>query len=116
MKPNYLVELINRAAEKAGSDAKLARILEVSRSRISDWRNERTTCPPADVALMAELAGLDAEAWTARAVISQHEGTSKGAKLEAALKKAFVATGAALATFGVSAANDAVYYIRCINR
>lgn len=52
-------------------------------------------CPPADVALMADIAGLDAEAWTARAVIAQHEGTEKGEALKAALKKAFAVTGAA---------------------
>jgi len=115
MNPNYLIELINRAVIATGSDAELARQLEVSRSRIGDWRKGRTTCPPADVALMANLAGLDAEAWTARAVISQHEGTAKGVKLEAALKKAFVATGAALVSFGATAADSVAYFIRCIN-
>jgi hypothetical protein len=115
MNPNYLIELINRAAKKAGSDAALARELEVSRSRIGDWRHGRTTCPPADVALMAAVAGLDAEAWAARAVISQHEGTAKGVKLEAALKKAFVATGAALVSFGATAAENVAYFIRCID-
>jgi len=116
MKPNYLDELINRASLKAGSDSKLAVEIDVSRQAVSDWRHGRKPCPPADVALMANLAGLDPEAWTARAVIAQHQGTSKGAKLEKALKKAFVATGAALVTCGASAANDAIYFIRCINR
>ncbi len=61
-------------------------------------------CPAGDVALMAQLAGLDADAWVARAVISQYEGTAKGAKLEAALKKALLATGAVLLSGSVHAA------------
>jgi len=116
MKPIYLDELIDRASKAAGSDSALARSLEVSRQSVSDWRHGRKTCPAADVALMAELAGLDPEAWTARAVIQQHEGTTKGAKLEKALKKAALATGAVVVSFGAIAANDVAYLIRCINR
>jgi len=104
MKPKYLDELIDRASKAAGSDSALARELEVGRQRVSEWRKGKTPCPAADVALMAELAGLDPEAWTARAVIQQHEGTTKGAKLEAALKKAVVVTGAALGSCGAIAA------------
>jgi len=116
MKPEYLDELIDRASKKAGNDAALAREIEVGRSLVSDWRAGRKPCSPEDQALMAALAGLEAEAWGARAMIAKHAGTTKGAKLEAALKKALVATGAALVTCGASAANDAAYFIRCINR
>lgn len=121
MKPKYLDELINRASKAAGSDAALARELEQTRAAVSNWRNDRTPCPPADQALMAAIAGLDAEAWGARALIAQHEGTTKGAKLEAALKKAFLATGAVIASSSASAApvinagqNLYEYFIRCI--
>lgn len=114
MKPEYLDELINRASRKAGSDAALAREIEVGRSLISDWRAGRKPCSPEDQALMAALAGLEAEAWGARAMIAKHAGTTKGAKLEAALKKAFVATGAALVSSGVIAADHVAYFIRCI--
>ena len=103
MKPNYLDELINRASKAAGSDSELARQLEVSRGFVSDWRHGKKKCPAADVALMAGIAGLDADAWVARAVISQYEGTAKGAKLEAVLKKALLVTGAALASSSVHA-------------
>jgi len=120
-KPFFLDELIDRASKAAGNDTKLARELETSRQAVSNWRNARKTCPAADVALMAAIAGLDAEAWTARAVMSQHEGTTKGAKLEAALKKALAATGAAIATSSVHAqtVTDGFQYliqdlIRCI--
>lgn len=118
----YLLELIERASKAAGSDAALARQLELSRSAISDWRKGRKPCPPADVALMASLAGLDAEAWGARAMIAQHEGTTKGAKLEEALKKALLATGAVMLSSSAHAApainavqNLFEYFIRCIN-
>lgn len=104
MKPNYLDELIDRASKAAGSDAALARHLEQGRARINDWRSGRASCPAGDVALMAELAGLDPDAWVARAVISQYEGTTKGAKLEAALKKALLATGVVLASSSAQAA------------
>ena len=60
--------------------------------------------PPADVALVAHMAGLDAVEWGSRAIAAQHEGTAKGAKLQAALKKALVLTGVALATSGAKAA------------
>jgi len=115
LKPKFLDELINRAAKIAGSDSKLAEMLEVSKQTVSDWRHDRRPCPPGDVALMANIAGLDPEAWTARAVLSQYEGTPKGAKLEGALKKALVATGAALASCGALAAESVAYFIRCIN-
>jgi len=113
MKPEYLDELINRASKKAGSDSALARELEVGRSLVSDWRKGRKPCSPEDQTLMAGLAGLEAEAWGARAMIAKHAGTTKGAKLEGALKKAFVATGGVVASFGAMAAND-FYFIRCI--
>jgi hypothetical protein len=121
MKQNYLIELIDRASAEAGNDSKLAKLIESSPQAISDWRNERKKCPPADQALMASLAGLDADAWAARAVIEQHRGTAKGAKLEAALKKALALTGAALASSSAvagpaikGAQNCLEYFIRCI--
>ena len=104
MKPEYLDELIDRASKEAGSDTKLGGLLEVSKQTVSDWRHDRKTCSPEDQALMAALAGLDAEAWGARAMIAKHAGTTKGAKLEAALKKALLATGAAMLSSSVHAA------------
>jgi hypothetical protein len=115
MKPEYLDELINRASKAAGSNAALAKELEVSKTVVSDWKGGRKTCSPEDQALMAAMAGLDAEAWGARAMIAKHAGTTKGAKLEGALKKALAATGGALVSCGAIAAND-FYFIRCIHR
>ena len=120
-KPIYLDELLDRAKKETGSDTKLAVFLGVSRQTVSDWRHERKPCPPADQALAAYAAGLNPDDWAARALISQHEGSEKGELLKQALKKALVATGAAIATSSatagpaISEAADSVwYFIRCI--
>ena len=102
-KPEYLDQLIELASKKAGSDYKLAQLLEVPRQNLSAWKHGKKTCPAADQVLMAELAGLKAEEWAARALVSQYEGTAKGDKLFRALGKVLVATGAAATSFGASA-------------
>jgi predicted transcriptional regulator len=91
-KPEYLDQLLDKASAAAGSDYKLAQMLEVNRSAVSDWRHSRKTCPVADVALMAEIAGLKPEEWIARAVVKQYEGSAKGDKLYRALGKFLAAT------------------------
>ena len=70
---------------------------------------------------MASIAGLDADAWGARALIAQHEGSEKGELLKQALKKALAATGATLVSSGIDAAqvtnathDMGLYLIRCI--
>lgn len=116
-KPDYLDQLIDLASEAAGSDYKLAELLEVSRGNIGDWRKGRRSCPVGDQALMAGIAGLDAEAWHARATVAQYAGTSKGDKLYRVLGKALAATGAVIATSGASAQaiySSASHFIRCI--
>jgi hypothetical protein len=117
-KPDYLETLIDKAQEKVGSDYKLAKTLGQPRSAISMWRAGKRSCPVADQVLMAELAGLDPQAWSARALIAQHEGTAKGEALYKALGKALLATGAAVASFGANALAtsliEAVNLIRCI--
>lgn len=98
-----LLELIEQASKVVGSDYKLAQMLEVPRQTVSHWKHGHKPCPPADVALMASLAGLDASAWLVRATIEKYEGTSKGDALYKALGKALLATGAAVASAGASA-------------
>ena len=115
-KPDYLDQLIDMASTAAGSDYRLAKALGVPRQRVSNWKHGHTTCPAADVALMAQIAGMDAEAWLSRATVAQYEGTPKGEKLAVALGKALLATGAALVTSGASAAGVCDYLIRCIER
>lgn len=121
-KPEYLVQLIDQASKEAGNDATLAKMLEVTPSMISQWRYGKKSCPVADQALMAEVAGLDAAAWHARATVAQYEGTSKGDKLYRALGKALAVTGGALVSSGANAQVifstiieiGYSYFIRCI--
>lgn len=117
-KPKYLDELIDKASAAAGNDSQLAKQLGVTRQRISQWRHDHQPCPPADQALLAHIAGLDAEAWGNRALIAQHEGTEKGELLKQALKKALLVTGAATVSFSAHAAtaikSGVVDFIRCI--
>lgn len=77
-KPEYLDQLIDLASKAAGSDYKLAAALGVTRQNVSNWRHAKTSCPVADQALMAGIAGLDPVAWNARATAAAYEGTPKG--------------------------------------
>lgn len=120
-KPDYLDQLMEQASKAAGSDYKLAKMLEQPRSAVSMWKKGMRPCPIGDQVLMAEIAGLKSEEWLARAVVSQYEGTSKGDKLYRALGKALAATGAVLVSSGANAhlissmaEKGVVYFIRCI--
>ncbi len=97
-------ELIDRAAAVAGSDYKLAQSMGVARQQISNWRHGHKPCPPEDWAIMASMAGLEADKWSLRALVMRHEGTEKGDRLLKALGKGLLATGAVLASSGASAA------------
>jgi len=113
-KPDYLDQLIDKAAAKCGSDYQLAKTLGVTRSTVSQWRYGKKSCPVADQVVMADLAGLEGVEWVARALIAQYSGKAKAELLKSALKKALVLTGAAVATFGANAAEPVSYFIRCI--
>lgn len=114
--------LLDKAKTVSGSDYKTAQELGVPRMNLSAWRHGKAHMPAADVALAAHLAGLDAVEWGSRAIAAQHEGTAKGMKLQAALKKALLATGAVIVTSGAGAATISAtaskagfdYFIRCI--
>lgn len=96
-------ELIDRASKVAGSDYKLAQAIGNTRQAISNWRHGFRPVPVEDVALMASIAGLEADKWALRALVMRHEGTEKGDRLLKALGKGLLATGGALASFGASA-------------
>lgn len=102
-----IVELIDRASKAAGSDNKLAKLIDATQPHISEWRSGKRTCPPADVALMAEIAGLNADEWALRAITWKYQGTPKGDKLLRALK-VLAATGGAVLSSGVHAVTLAV--------
>lgn len=97
-------ELIERALAVAGSQAELARLLKVAPPNITVWKKEEKPCPPEDQARLAAIAGIDPVQTLVRAHIEKHEGTEKGDQLARVLGKFLVATGAAVATSGASAA------------
>ena len=97
-------ELIERALAVAGSQAELARLLKVAPPNITVWKKEEKPCPPEDQARLAAIAGIDPVQTLVRAHIEKHEGTEKGDQLARVLGKFSVATGAAVATSGASAA------------
>jgi hypothetical protein len=100
-KPEYLDELIEKASKAAGNDSRLAVALGVNRQAVSNWRKGLKTCPVADQAIMANLAGLDAEAWLARATIESYAAGPKREVLKETLKKACRATGVGAAMCGL---------------
>lgn len=95
--------LMDAAKAIAGSDYKIAALLEVTPQTVSNWRKGKKPCPAADIALLASVAGLDAQQWLVRATIEKHEGTAKGDKLIRALGKASRAIGGISASAGVAA-------------
>jgi len=111
-----VIRLLDAAKAVSKSDYATAKATGISTSNISDWRHGRRTMPACDVALVADLAGLDAVAWTARAVAQAHEGTKKGDALREALKKALQATTAATVFAGLVSIEATGQLIRCIKR
>jgi hypothetical protein len=98
-----LNELIAKATAIAGNQAKLAKLLDAKAQHVTNWKTGVRACSPEDIALMASIAGMDAEQWLVRATIQKHEGTAKGDKLLRALGKAWRATGEAAISAGVAA-------------
>ena len=101
--PDQITQLIDAAVRKAGSEYNLAKEMCINRSSISQWKSGHSKCSPEDAALMAEIAGLNPEEWMARVAILKHEGTPKGEKLKAVLKKAFQVTGDMSVSYSVNA-------------
>lgn len=97
MQSPEISELIKRAAANVGNKAALARHMGVNQSRLREWETGVRTCPIEDVAILADVAGLPAEIWLARAAMWTHEGTPKGERLKKALGKYARAIGAVLA-------------------
>lgn len=99
-----LIELIDKAAENAGSYANLARSLGVPPQLVSNWRSGLKTCTPSDWALLAAAAGLDPEEALIRATLEKHAGTAKGERLLKALGKGLHRIGevASLAIFAAT--------------
>jgi len=80
-------DLLDAAKKKTSSDYKTAKLLGITPARLGDWRAGRQNAQPEDHALIAELAGMDAEEALIRAVLAKHAETAKGEKLLSALGK-----------------------------
>lgn len=122
-RPEFVLELMNKARDQLGSDYKLATALGLPSTRVSAWRVGRQPVPIEYVALMAGIANLEPEKWVIRAMLAQHEGTDKGDRLMKVLGKLLPAIGGVIASSGASAhqifsnntlQNDVSYFIRCI--
>ena len=77
--------LISKASAIAGSEYKLAKMLGISQTVVSDWKHGRRTCVPEDRAQLAYIAGEDAVQELITAAIEKWEGTEKGERLRTAL-------------------------------
>jgi hypothetical protein len=97
--PLEITRLLDEAKKVTGSDGKTATELFVTAQRVSDWRKGRQPVPAADVAILADIAGLEAEAWLARAEVASYNGP-KAERLRKALKKSLAAIGAVLLSIG----------------
>lgn len=93
-----IVKLLDAAKEKTGSDYKTAKLLGVTPQVVSDWRNGRDKGrpQPEDHALVAAVAGLDAEEALIRALLAKYADKPKGEKLLSALGNVLARTGAAV--------------------
>ena len=103
-KMTQVPELLTRASEAVGSQTEVAKLLKVPPQMLSMWKSGAKPCPPEDQARLAAIAGIDPVQTLVRAHIERHEGTEKGDQLARVLGKFLVATGAAVATSGASAA------------
>lgn len=110
-----LKTLIDNAAKMCGSRGELANRLGVVPQHIGQWCSGARKCQPDDIAAIAVIAGFDAMEFLARATVESTDGTKKGELLKKSLGKYLLATGAAIASNGASAASENVaHLIRCI--
>jgi len=94
--PNeHLVALIERAAANVGSEAKLARAMDMDPPTLSNIKAGKRPCPPEVRALLAGYAREDAVQELVRAHLERTEGTRRGEQLRILLGNVSRATGAA---------------------
>jgi hypothetical protein len=94
----HVIDLVERAAERAGSMNKLAKALHIAESAPRGWKALTRPFSPEDRMRVAAIAGDDAIAELARAMIAKHEGTPKGDQLRLLLGNVLRHSGAAVAS------------------
>jgi hypothetical protein len=75
---NQVTELISRASDIVGSNAKLAAQMGITPPTVSMWKTGAKPCPPEDQARLARIAGLDPLQALLVAHLERHAGTPKG--------------------------------------
>lgn len=78
--------LIARAAENLGSEYQVAKAMEVTPQRLSNWKTGQQTCTAEDRALLADMAGVDPIPEIAEALLERVAGKPKEARLRDVLK------------------------------
>lgn len=104
MQDELIRELVDRAAKECGTKAELARQLGVSATRLNEWRGGHRACPPEQVAIIADIAGMPAEQWLVRATLLNSKGKPYEERLHRALGKWLPRTGAAIGLYLLTAA------------
>ena len=80
-----LNKLIDAAAANCGSSYKLAQTIHVPNGNLSAWRSGAKKVPVGDIALMAELAGLNVVDVTNQAILDRYVDTPKADLVRSAL-------------------------------
>jgi ribosome-binding protein aMBF1 (putative translation factor) len=82
-----LENLIEQASAIAGSQSKLARMLDTDANVVTAWKTGRRTCSPEDRALLADIAGVDPIEEIAEALLERCEGKPKAERLAEIFRK-----------------------------
>jgi len=88
-----LEKLIDAAAAIAGSQSKLARILETDANIVTAWKTGRRACSAEDRALLADVAGVDPLAEVIEALLERVHGKPKEARLRQVLRTRLESVG-----------------------
>jgi len=104
--------LLDLAQQKTGSDAELARRLEVPRQIVSEWRHEKRAISPEAVAALCDLlrlSGEEAREWLAIAVCDNPKNANRAEMLKRALFGCWVAGVVALCSPNDAQAGQQAY-------
>ena len=92
-----VARLIEEAKKAAGSYRAISQMTGILPPNLSSIKAGNREASPEELALLAEVAGMNAAEWLVRGVIAKHEGTEKGTRLLRALGKSLPAITALVA-------------------
>lgn len=79
--------LIAKAAERLGSEYKVAQAMEITPQRLSNWKTGQQTCTAEDRVLLADIAGVDPFEEIADAMLQRWAGKPKAERLRDVLER-----------------------------